>query len=130
MIERCLCCNAQLKKMVCCPRCRAELSDVFRSEKAAQYCLSNAINAMLNNDVEKTSVAINQSLNLKKTEMGLVIRDFLIQQQSKIILELLTQTQLLEAKRRLYDLRFIVPYSKKLQQLNTFTDYLLTGNHE
>jgi len=130
MIKRCPCCNAQLKKAVCCPRCRAELSDVFRSEKTAQYCLSNAINAMLNNDVEKTSVAINQSLKLKKTEIALVFREFFIQQQSKMILELLAQTQLLEAKRRLYDLRFTIPYSKDLQQLNTFTDYLLTGNHE
>jgi len=125
MIERCPCCNAQLKQATTCPRCRADLNDIILVEQAAQYYLSDAITAMLNNDVEKTSLAINQSLKLKKTEMGLVVREFFIQQQNKLILDLLTQTQLLEAKRRLYDLRSIISYSKELQQLNLFTDYLL-----
>jgi len=128
MIERCPCCNAQLKQTVCCPRCRADLNTIGLTGHAAQYCLSDAINAMLNNDIEKASIAINQSLKLKSTEMGLVLREFFIQQQSKIVLELLVQAQLLDAKRRLYDLRFITSYSKQLQQLNLFTDYLLLRN--
>jgi len=130
MIERCPCCNAQLKQATTCSRCRADLNEILLAEQAAQYCLFDAIKAMLNNDVEKTSIAINQSLRFNKTEIALVFREFFIQQQSEIVLGLLEQPQLLGAKKRLYDLRFIIPYSKQLQQFNAFTDYLLLGNNE
>jgi len=125
MIERCPCCNARLKQALCCPRCKADLSNIVSSEQSAQYYLSAAIQAMLNNNIEKSSMAISQSLHLKITRTALFFRDFLIQQQTKEILDLLAQTQLISAKNKLYTLRQLIPYSKKLQQLDQFASYLL-----
>ncbi len=125
MIERCPCCNARLKQALCCPRCKADLSNIVSSEQSAQYYLSVAIQAMLNNNIEKSSMAISQSLHLKITRTALVFREFLIQQQTKDTLDLLAQAQLIAAKNKLYTLRQLIPHSKKLQQLEQFASYLL-----
>ncbi len=125
MIERCPSCNARLKQALCCPRCKADLSNIVSSEQSAQYYLSVAVQAMLNNNIEKSSVAISRSLHLKTTEIALIFRAFLIQQQTKEVLDLLAQTHLIAAKNKLYALRQIIPYSKNLQQLDCFASYLL-----
>ena len=75
-------------------------------------------------NIEQSIHAISVSLGLKKTELALVLREFLIQQQCGDILDLLAQKQLLKAKQRLYSVRMLLPHSQQLQQLNTFADYL------
>ena len=57
--------------------------------------------------------------------MAVVFREFLIEKQCRDILDLLAQKQLILAKQRLYTVRKLLPYSKQLQQLNSFSDYLL-----
>jgi hypothetical protein len=128
MTERCPCCNARLKQAVSCPRCRADLTAVIHAEKSAKLFLSQAIQYLIDDKVEQGCVALNRSLCLKKTKSAAVFRDFFIDQQYRIILGLLSQTQVLSAKDRLYHARLLMPYSKKLQQLNNFIDYLLAGN--
>ena len=49
----------------------------------------------------------------------------MIDRQCRAILDLLAEKQVLEAKNRLYTARMLLPYSKLLQQLNAFADYLL-----
>ena len=125
-MERCPCCNARLRQTAICPRCRADLSAIIDAEKLAAFWLSQAMRCLKDDKIEQSSVAINRSLRLKKTEAASIFREFLIHQQCRAILGLLSQTLLLPAKSRLYHARLLTPYSKKLQQLNSFTDYLLT----
>lgn len=128
MIERCPCCHAQLKLAASCPRCRADLNSILLTEEYSQHCLFKAIQLFLDDKVEQSCIAINQSLQLKRTAFALIFREFLINQQSRLILDLLDQSQLLPAKKSLYFIRHLTPYSKKLQQLDSFTNYLLINN--
>ena len=129
-MERCPCCNARLGETTLCPRCKADLSSVIGNEKAAQYWLSKAIQNLQESKTEQSIDALGVSLRLKKTELALVFRDFLIRQQCQNILDLLAQKQVLPAKQQLYKMRNLLPHSKLLQQLHTFTDYLLVNNQE
>ena len=129
-MERCPCCNARLGTATLCPRCKADLNTVICSEKAAQYWLSKAIQNLQESKTEQSIDALGVSLRLKKTELALVFRDFLIRQQCQNILDLLAQKQVLPAKQQLYKMRNLLPHSKLLQQLHTFTDYLLVNNQE
>jgi len=128
MIARCPCCRAQLKKTASCPRCRADLNNILLTEEYSQQYSYKAIQLFFDDKVEQSCIAINQSLQLQKTEFALVFREFLISQQSLLILDLLDQSQLLPAKKSLYFIRHLIPYSKKLQQLDNFTNYLLINN--
>jgi len=128
MIERCPCCHAQLKQAAICPRCRADLNSILLIEEYSQQYLFRAIQFFLADKVEQSCIAINHSLQLKKTAFALNFREFLIDQQSLLILDLLDQSQQLPAKKMLYLIRHLIPYSKKLQQLDSFTNYLLINN--
>jgi len=128
MMERCPCCHAQLKQEKVCRRCQADLSNILHSEESAQYCMSQAVQYLLNNEVEKSCFAINRSLHLKRTRAAVLFRELLIYQQSQLVLDLLAQSQVLLAKKSLYCVRQLIPYSKILQQLDCFSNYLLLKN--
>lgn len=129
-MERCPGCNARLSGAVLCPRCKADLNMVIDTEKAAQYWLSKATQNWQENKTEQCLDALGLSLRLKKTRLALVFRDFLIHQQFHDVLELLAQKQLLPAKHQLFIMRNLVLHSTLLQQLHTFTDYLLVNHQE
>jgi methylphosphotriester-DNA--protein-cysteine methyltransferase len=129
-MERCPCCKARLGGATLCPRCQADLSKVIGAEQSAQYWLSKAIQHWEENEDEQSLSALELSLRLKITKLALVFRDFLIHQQCRGILDLLAQKKLLPAQQRLYRVRKLLPYSKLLQQLHSFTDYLLAKNQE
>lgn len=124
-MERCPCCNALLKNIRVCPRCQANLGSIIDSEQLAQHWLSKAIQYSAEKKIEQSLTALALSLHFKKTSLAIVFRDFLIQQQYQDILDLLTQKKLLAAKLALYKVRLLLPITKQLQQLHTFTDYLL-----
>jgi len=125
MMVRCPCCNARLQQAIVCPRCRAELIKLMSAEKSAELWLSMAMQLLLANQVEKSCIAIKKSLRLKTTKTAIVFCEFLIDQQSKLVLELLLKAQVLSAKKTLYQVRLLNPQSRRLQQLADFTDYLL-----
>ena len=129
-MERCPCCNARLRERKICSRCKSDLSTLISSEQAAQYWLAKAIQYRLVENIEQSTVAIGISLNLKKTKMAIAFREFLIQQQCRDILDLLAQKQLILAKQKLYTVRKLLPFSKQLQQLNSFSDYLLVHSQD
>lgn len=124
-MQRCPCCNARLRDQATCARCKADLSLLMGTAQAAQIWLVTAIQGYLSVDKAQSITAMTVSLNLKKTEIAIVFREFLIQQQCQDILELLAQKQLLPAKQRLYQVRHLFPYSPQLQQIRDFSDYLL-----
>jgi len=128
MIKRCPCCHAQLKQACVCRRCQADLQYVFRAEESSQYYMSQAVQYLLDNEIEKSCISINHSLYLKRTEVAVMFRDFLIHQQSQLVLDLLVQSELLLAKKTLYCVRQLLPYSRLLQQLDCFSNYLLLKN--
>jgi hypothetical protein len=129
-MERCLCCNARLGDAALCPRCKADLSVVINSEKAAHFWLSKTIHLWQENKTEQSLDALGLSLHLKKTKLALVFREFLIRQKSRDLLELLAQKQVLPAKQQLYKIRSLLPHSELLQQLQIFTEYLLVEKPE
>ena len=129
-MERCPCCNARLRERTVCSRCKADLSVLISSEQAAHNWLAKAIHSCLAGNIEQSIHATAASLALKKIELALVFREFLIQQQCRDILDLLAQKQLLKAKQRLYSVRMLLPYSQQLQQLYSFSDYLLAQDQD
>ena len=130
-MDRCPCCNARLREVVICPRCKADLSAIINAEQSAQFWLNKAIHYCLESKTEQSIASLHLSLCLNKTRMANVFRDFLIQQQSKGILGLLAEKQMLAAKRQLYSVRELLPHSKQLRKLGSFTDYLLAqGKHQ
>ncbi len=127
---RCPGCNARLREVAICPRCKADLSAIIKAEQSAQFWLSKAIYYCLESNTEQSIAALNLSLCLNKTRMADVFRGFLIQQQCKRILDLLSKKQLLSAKQQLYRVRELLPHSKQLRKLDGFTDYLLLENRQ
>jgi len=101
------------------------LSAIIDAEQSAQFWLSKAVHYCLESKTEQSIAALDLSLCLNKTRMADVFRDFLIQQQSKGILDLLAKKQMLTAKKQLYSARELLPHSKQLRKLDGFTDYLL-----
>lgn len=129
-MQRCPSCNARLKDRVICARCKADLTVLIRSERSAQQWLTKAVEACVANNIEQGITALVISLSLHKTRIALVFREFIIERQCRIILDLLAQKQLLAAKSSLYKARFLLPYSKQLQHLTSFSDYLHIHQHE
>jgi predicted acetyltransferase len=128
-MERCPCCNARLKEALICPRCQANLSAVIGSEQAAEQYLAKAIQHWAQSDKEQSLRALVLSLSLKKTQIAVAFRDFLIQKYYQEVVQLLGKKQLLSANQCLYHARQILPYSPQLQQLQAFTRYLLVKYH-
>lgn len=129
-MERCPCCAARLGEAALCPRCHSDLNNAAEAEQAARYWLARAIQYCNKDEIEQGLSALDRSLRLKKTKLALVFRDFLIEQQSRMILKLLAAKQLLQATQRFYQLRLLLPYSTELQQLRSFTDYLSAQHQE
>lgn len=129
-MKRCPCCTARLGEATLCPRCHAELGNTMNAEQAARHWFTKAIKCYTDNEIEQGLSALERSLHLKKTKLALIFRDFLIEQQCRIILELLAARQLLPASQRFYQLRLLMPHSQQMQQLRSFTDYLLVKHQE
>jgi len=127
-MRRCPCCNARLREQIQCSRCKADLSRLNSTEQAAQFWLVTAIQSCLSGRIVQSIAAITLSLNLKKTHIAIVFREFLIQQQCQEVLDLLAQQQLLPARQRLYQVRHLFAHSQQLQQIRDFSDYLLAQN--
>ena len=127
-MQRCPCCKARLRDAVICARCKADLSSLADSEQAAVVWLERALDAYLERDFEQSIHAVALSLQLKKTDLAVALRDFITEQQCALILELLAEKQLIPAKKSLYALRHLQALSQPLQQLNAFSDYLLSTN--
>ena len=129
-MDRCPCCNARLRELVICPRCKADLSAIINAEQSARFWLNKAIHYCLEGKTEQSIGALNLSLGLNKTRVANAFRDFLIQQQSRYILDLLAKKQLLAAKQQLSSVRELLSYSKQLRKLDSFTDYLLVQGQQ
>ena len=129
-MQRCPCCNARLRDLELCSRCKADLHLLISCEQAARFWLAKAIQYYLSGNIEQSIEAIGISLHLKKTKLTLIFREFLIQQQCSDILDFLAQKQLLKASRRIYCIKQLLPYSKQLQQLRLFSDYLSVQNQD
>lgn len=124
-MERCPCCNARLRERLVCSRCKTDISILVAVEKKADYWLSQAIQHALNKNIEHCISAIEASLQLKKTTLSLQFRQFFIQQQCADIIDLLAEKKVLFAKQKLYKMQQLFPHSQQLQQLHTFSEYLL-----
>ncbi len=129
-MERCPGCNARTIKKLTCPRCRTDLSGIVLSEQWAHYWLAEAIQYAEKNNTELCLSALYRSLNLKKSRLATVFRDFLIHQQCNRIVDLLAKKQFIAAKKTLVQTRMFIPVSKPLQQLNSLTDFLMVKQAE
>ncbi len=129
-MQRCPCCNARIRDSALCSRCRADLSAIIETEKAAGFWLFKAIQYRKESHIEKCIDALCFSLRLKKTTLAINLCDFLIQQSSQDVLGLLEKKQIIPAKQQLYTMRRLYPFSEQLQQLNGFADYLLVNSQK
>lgn len=128
-MERCPCCKARLDGAALCPRCRADLSKAMGAQQSARFWLAKALQYRQTDQLERSLDALERSLGLHKTELAVVFRDYLIQQQCSAVLAFLAEKHLLSAALRLYEARLLLPHSELLRNLRAFTDYLLVKQH-
>lgn len=128
MIERCPCCNARLRGVSLCPRCRTDLGNVLTAEQSARYWLAEAVRLWLQSETEQSLEALERSVQLQNNDLTLTLRDFFIDRLCRDVLDLLAQRQVLMAKQKLYRIRCLFPGNELLRQLNAFTDYLWVRN--
>jgi hypothetical protein len=124
-MDRCPCCKARLPETSLCNRCGTDLSLSFAAERAAQTQLAKAVNLALAGQTLPSLDALQQSLLLDATPLGLRLLEFLIAKQYQQILELLAQKQIITAKQQLHALKTRQPRNELLEQLQGFSDYLL-----
>ncbi len=124
-MERCPCCKARLPETGLCNRCGTDLCLALAAEQQAKTQLAKAINLGLAGQTMQSLDALQQSLLLNATPLGLRLLELLIANQCKQILELLVQKQIIMAKQQLYALRTRLPRNELLAQLQGFSDYLL-----
>jgi len=128
-MERCPVCQARIRNKETCSRCKANLKTVIQSEKNAKHWLAKAIHYLQHNETESAINALEKSLWLNKTLLGVSVRHFLIRKQTRKILILLQQKNLTAAKKQIYLIRRLFPYSLQLEQLRNFLDYLHSRQH-
>ena len=124
-MPRCPCCKARLPETGLCSRCGTDLKLALAAEQAGKIQLVEAINLCLTGQIMPSLDALKHSLLLNSTPLGLGLFEFLIAKQCQQILELLAQKQIVTAKQQLYILRSKLPRNELLEQLQTFSDYLL-----
>ncbi len=84
-----------------------------------------AMQEWIENKPEQSANFLERSILLKKTELALTFRQFIIEQQCLNILQQLEKKQIIAAKKQLYVIRALFPYSHLLHELNCFADFLL-----
>lgn len=124
-MERCPCCMARLTGTVVCSRCQADLGSVISSEQSARHWLAHAVRFWSEREPKMATLALTKSLDLKRTPMALVFRDFIVREQVEEVVVLLAQRKLNEAKHRLSLLCELQPDNGALKQLQGFTGFLL-----
>lgn len=123
-MERCPCCMARLTGASVCPRCQADLGRVLDSEHSARHWLAHAVRFWSEREPKMATLALTKSLDLKRTPIGLVFRDFIVREQVEEVIVLLAQRKLNEAKHRLGLLCELQPDNEALKQLQGFTGFL------
>ena len=123
-MDRCPCCNARLRELSSCPRCKSDLLTIIHSEQRAKAWLSEAIQYWKKGDAKRSTWAVNTSLALKTIPLALTFRSFIIQQEIQEVLALLEKKQPLVARQVIYNIKSLLPYSPFLQKISEFTDYL------
>jgi hypothetical protein len=124
-MERCPCCNARLTGAVTCPRCQADLASVLGSEQRARHWLDQAMQFWFANEAGLAILALSKSVALKHTPSGLVFRDFIVQQQCRKAIALLTDKKYYTAEKLLGQLLDLHPGHEFARQLYGFTEHLL-----
>ncbi len=85
-MQRCPCCNARLKETITCPRCKADLQDIIRTQHLADSWYQKAIDHYLNNELQHCVDALTQSLQLHHSDSALLFRAFVRERQTHTIL--------------------------------------------
>jgi hypothetical protein len=123
-MERCPSCSARLKESLHCPRCKADLELVFASEKLARFWCSKAIEFWQQQEIALAVLSLKKSLDLKQTELGLKLCDFMIVQQCKQAVAWLTKEDWGMAERTLQTLSCFQNQSQQVKQLQGFIEFL------
>ena len=124
-MERCPCCNSRLTGVQFCPRCGADLGNVYGCEKRARQWLDKALQFWLAHEPQMAILVLTKSINLKQTPFALVFRDFIIRRQCQNVLRLMEKKKYREARESLLLLLDLNPHNKFLKKLYGFAKYLL-----
>lgn len=76
-MQRCPICKARIKENSTCNRCGTDLSQLFTIESQATHFCEQAIKLLATNKVDQAQKAVEQSLQLKKTQIALVLLGFI-----------------------------------------------------
>jgi hypothetical protein len=76
-MERCPICKARIKENTTCNRCGTDLSRLLTIESQAAYLCNQAIKLLATNQVNQAQIAVEQSLQLKNTQIALTLYGFI-----------------------------------------------------
>ncbi len=127
-MQRCSCCKARLAESAQCPRCGTDLS---RSRAAAAWAKIRLTEAIVYSQTDETGrclEALQQSLLLQANPLARQLLDFFVERESREIVQLLAQKQILPARRKLQVLKNRLPKHELIRQLHAYADYLSLNN--
>jgi len=76
-MERCPICKARIKENSTCNRCGTDLSKLLSIESQAANLCDQAIKLLATNQIDQAQIAVEQSLQLKKTQIALTLDGFI-----------------------------------------------------
>lgn len=120
---RCPCCNARLSAEPVCPRCKADLGPVLRSEQMAGLWLSLSLQALQAGRPEIAVRAVNRSLSFKQTRQARVFREFLIRHQYNALYDHLAKLQWQNARQALSCLHVLQGDIETLSRFKELIDH-------
>jgi hypothetical protein len=85
-MERCPICKARIKENSTCNRCGTDLSKLLSIESQAANLCDQAIKLLATNQVNQAQIAVEQSLQLKNTQIALILHGFIKKGQKNNVL--------------------------------------------
>ncbi|AEF99374.1 hypothetical protein [Methylomonas methanica] len=136
-MQRCPCCNARLKSDPQCPRCGADLAGALHCEQLAQTWMSVALQTLNAGQADIAVAALQRSLSFKQTPAARLFRDFLIQQQYRLLYDSIGQKQWPAARQAIARLQRLMGDNEALQRFVALVGHLAadcddppSSNHE
>ncbi len=123
-MQRCSCCKARLADSAQCPRCGTDLSYCQAASAWAKTRLAEAIDYSQTDEMGLCLQTLQQSLLLEATPLARQLLDFFVERESRKILQLLAEKQILPARHKLQVLKNRFPNHELILQMHAYADYL------
>jgi hypothetical protein len=123
-MQRCPACNARLGADTLCPRCGAELKQIFRSERLAEQWLGVALQTTRAGRTAVAVPALLRSLSFKQTPAAKLVKGFMVQRLYRTLYDNVAERRWPEARDILGHLRMLEGQNESLRRFDEMIGHL------